>query len=178
MISRPLIILLFLILCGCANHSSLPVKVDAIASSDSDRKMKYVLMPGSDSINKTDLQFLEFSRYLDKALISQGFKKSVDNEAQIAILAAYGAVTSAAGYGLVNLMSLRAYDANGKPGENATQVWSVDASTSNMSGDMRRALPYLISAARPYLGKDSRGRVDEWVTDNDAFLGTLTHNGR
>ena len=178
MISRLFTISLFLVLCGCGNHSSIRVKVDAIASSDTSRKLKYVLMPGSDSINKTDLQFLEFSRYLDKALISEGFRKSSDNDTQIAILVAYGSVTSAAGYGLVNLMSLRAYDAHGKSGENAKQVWSVDASTSNMPGDVRRAIPYMISAARPYLGKDSRGKVDEWVADNDPFLGTLTHDGR
>lgn len=113
---------------------------------------------------------------MDKALATQGFKKTTQDNAHIAILVAYGSVTSAAGYGLVNILSARAYDAHGTPdqeGSYAPEVWRVEGSTSRLPGDMRRAAPYIITAIRPYLGKDSRGRTEEWVRDDDKFLGSL-----
>jgi hypothetical protein len=82
---------LLLSLSGCATTPKFYVDIDSISSSNADSKKKYVLIPGMKDVKNTDLQFMEFTKYIDNALISRGFIKAKKTEdANIAIFLVYG----------------------------------------------------------------------------------------
>jgi len=84
-------LLAFLILQGCATAPEFNVNVNSISGSDSNIKNKYFLIPGLKDVNKDDLQFQEYSRYVEKALWRKGYVKAASfNEADIAIFMSYG----------------------------------------------------------------------------------------
>lgn len=94
---RGIIIICLLFLSGCATtqktkaNPTFGVDVDAISSHNAESKKKYILLPGIKDIKDTDLQFLEYSSYIDKALASRGFVKTKSFEdANVAIFLIYG----------------------------------------------------------------------------------------
>ena len=74
---RGIIIFCLLFLSGCATTQktettpTFQVDVDAISSHDAESKKKYILLSGIKDVKDTDLQFLEYSNYVDKALASR-----------------------------------------------------------------------------------------------------------
>lgn len=82
---------LLLSLSGCATTPKFYVDIDSISSSNADLKKKYILFSGEEDVKDTDLQFIEYTKYIDNALISIGFVKANKVEdANIAIFLVYG----------------------------------------------------------------------------------------
>jgi len=83
--------ILFLSLYGCAMTQKYHVDVDSISSPDADSKKKYILLSGIKDVKDTDLQFIEYTKYIETALISRGFSKATTIEdANVAIFLVYG----------------------------------------------------------------------------------------
>lgn len=79
------------IIVGCAAGSKYNVTIDSICSPDTSTKKIYVLLPIAKDVGPNDLQFREFSSYVERALHSAGFVKAVNlNDANIAIFLNYG----------------------------------------------------------------------------------------
>lgn len=85
-----LLAMIFSSLTSCFQRS-IAVNVDAISLSHAREKKRYILVPGNKDCSPSDLQFLEFARYTDNALSSEGFIKveSID-EAEVLIILNYG----------------------------------------------------------------------------------------
>lgn len=56
------------------------------------------------------------------------------------------------------------------------QIWDVSVSHSSSDGDLRRALPYLVTAASRYIGKDSKKKVRAEVTSLDGDFHAIYKN--
>lgn len=85
-----LLTVIFTSLTSCF-HRSIEVNVDTISVSNAREKKRYFLIPGNKDCSPSDLQFMEFARYTDNALICEGFiKVSSIEEADIAIILNYG----------------------------------------------------------------------------------------
>jgi len=83
--------ILFLSLYGCAMTQKYHVDVDSISSPDADSKKKYILLSGIKDVKDTDLQFIEYTKYIETALISRGFfKANTIEDANVAIFLVYG----------------------------------------------------------------------------------------
>jgi hypothetical protein len=66
------------------------VRVDSLARLDAVTKTSFILL-SSDSKDSNDLQYIEFSGYIERALLQRGFKKAENiDSANIAIFLAYG----------------------------------------------------------------------------------------
>ncbi|MEM2112280.1 MAG: hypothetical protein QXX08_10475 [Candidatus Bathyarchaeia archaeon] len=88
---RRMIILLSLLTtligCGPMYH----VKIDSISRLDAGTKKSYILLPCMKDVDSNDLQFIEYSSYVDRALSAAGYIKARDfKDANIAIFLAYG----------------------------------------------------------------------------------------
>ncbi len=81
--------LISLLLQGCA--PSFRVEIDSISDTESATKPNYILWPGAKEIEMDDLQYREYSRYIERVLASLGYSKSTDlAKADIAIFFSYG----------------------------------------------------------------------------------------
>lgn len=81
---------LFLFGCSSLQPKKILSSVDSIAKPNTFEKKRYVLMPGDKGIDLGDLQFQEFSGYIDKVLVEKGFKKVLAfQEADIALFLTY-----------------------------------------------------------------------------------------
>lgn len=86
-----LIMLLFSLLLGGCGRTVYNVTVDSISSSTAFEKNKFVLIPGNENCEETNLQYLEFATYTENTLENIGFvKASCRDEANVAILLTYG----------------------------------------------------------------------------------------
>jgi hypothetical protein len=79
------------ILLACVNPLQIVSDVDSFARPESKGKQRYILVPGEKGTDANDLQFLEFSAYIEKVLSEKDYLKvpSVD-QADIAIFLSYG----------------------------------------------------------------------------------------
>jgi hypothetical protein len=80
-----------LLLFGCATNPRVNVKVDSLASHETQEKLNYIMLSGNKDATPNDLQFQEFAAYLARALDSRGFVYAQNSEdADLAILLSYG----------------------------------------------------------------------------------------
>ena len=83
-----LLMVMMFVLSGCA-ASQFYVKVDSLMLDNT--KTKYVLVPSVKGVSESDLQYIEFSRYIDEVLRGKGYLKVADlKESEIAIFLNYG----------------------------------------------------------------------------------------
>lgn len=76
---------------GCAVGPRFHVNVDSISAPEAALKTKYFLLPGVKDVEATDLQYREYSNYVERALTSSGYTKASNlAEAEIAIFLGYG----------------------------------------------------------------------------------------
>ena len=76
---------------GCANPNYYPVAVESFSLPQVSFKNKYILLARPDKNNISNLQFNEFSRYVDIVLQDSGFIKVNDvKNADISIFLSYG----------------------------------------------------------------------------------------
>ena len=77
---------------GCAmGPSRFNINVSGITGPNPLEKTKYNILPLVKGVDKDDLQFQEFSTYVDRALLMKGFQKAAANEEpEITIFLSYG----------------------------------------------------------------------------------------
>lgn len=93
---------------ACSSIRSFYVKIDGLAVPTAVTTKRYLLVPGSVSLQHvgvegilpTDLRFKEFARYVRKALTSHGYKYTDDpTQAEVAIFMNYGMGEPQTNYG-------------------------------------------------------------------------------
>lgn len=87
------IFLAILVTSGCATTQPLrfSVGVDSLSSTNANEKKSYILLPGNKDVSEDDLQFKEFSTYVDRTLLSRGFMHATNIErADFAVFIVYG----------------------------------------------------------------------------------------
>jgi len=85
------IALLFLAGCASMRQPRFHVVVDSLASEAADQHRTYILLPGNEGVTWEDLQFQEYSRYVQRALEARGFRPAEQPEdADVAIVLSYG----------------------------------------------------------------------------------------
>lgn len=81
-------------LVGCAHNRNVMeyhIAVDSLSSPEAEQKRTYVIFPGNKNTTLDDLQFREFSAYLNRILLSKGFTLAPSaTEADLAIVLSYG----------------------------------------------------------------------------------------
>lgn len=84
------LILLFLFsMASCSPRVN--VEIDSICSPKAETKKRFVLLPNPNVSDGSDLQYAEFSSYIEKALIQRGFEKALCyDDANVAIMLGYG----------------------------------------------------------------------------------------
>lgn len=88
--------LFLIILTGCStmgtvSPSQFYISVDSIASKSGESGKSYLVLPGNEGEKERDLQFLEFSGYLAKALNAKGYTSAASPEdADLAVFLSYG----------------------------------------------------------------------------------------
>lgn len=89
-IFRLFLTVIFLSLCGCLGPQ-FHVNIDSLSSKLNQSYKTYILFPGNKDTSPSDLQFQEFSQYINKALVSKGFTPTENIEgAELAIFLGYG----------------------------------------------------------------------------------------
>ncbi|WP_345532026.1 hypothetical protein [Viridibacterium curvum] len=203
--------------------------VDSLSRDDAPTKKRYVLMPGSKGVDAADLQFMEFSAYVDKVLSEKGFVKAPSfQEAEIAIFFTYAigdpqtyqysysvptwgqtGIASSNTYGTVSstgrtatysgtttytptygvtgsttqigtntvysrFLFLDAYDTATYIKENKmVQVWKTNVVSTGSSGDLRLVIPYMVAAMKPYVGTNTRQKIEVEVLENSPEVKAL-----
>ena len=85
------ILMLILLMAGCASVPKYHVNVDSLQAPDTDNRKSFILLPGNKNTSANDLQFKEYAAYINRALISRGFVPAESIEtAQLAIFVVYG----------------------------------------------------------------------------------------
>ncbi|GAA5162153.1 hypothetical protein GCM10025770_12550 [Viridibacterium curvum] len=186
-------------------------------------------MPGSKGVDAADLQFMEFSAYVDKVLSEKGFVKAPSfQEAEIAIFFTYAigdpqtyqysysvptwgqtGIASSNTYGTVSstgrtatysgtttytptygvtgsttqigtntvysrFLFLDAYDTATYIKENKmVQVWKTNVVSTGSSGDLRLVIPYMVAAMKPYVGTNTRQKIEVEVLENSPEVKAL-----
>jgi hypothetical protein len=162
------------------------VKVDSISLQGMDQgQRKYLIGPAVEGVSLSDLTFIEFSRYIDAALSEHGYVKSANPaEADLGILVSYGTGTPRTEIsvhdggklktGLVSstvydrFLILAAYDLNAfRITKQEIQLWKTIITSSGSSDDLRTVIPYLVFAAKPYLGGNTGKRVKVILLNGD-----------
>lgn len=217
-----------LLLAGCASMGKpdISVSVNSLAAPEAvaAKPFTYVLTPGQEGVTVGDLQFQEFSRYVERALSTQGLRRTSDPEqAEVVILLSYAigdpktfqsqvsipvfgqtgissintvgtisggtyrSTTTATptygvtGYNQVQTSNtyymrnarLTAYKKEEIEKKTLNQFWKVSIASAGQSGDLRYIFPYLITAALPYIGKNSGQAVTVQMPQNHAGVAAL-----
>ena len=85
------ILVLILLMAGCASVPKYVVNVDSLQAPSTDDKKNFILLPGNKDTSVSDLQFREYAAYINRALISRGFVPAESIEtANLAIFVVYG----------------------------------------------------------------------------------------
>lgn len=84
-----LVLIACVLLSGCA--PKIDVTIDSISSIQAKLQNRFILLPNDEEIPPTDLQFLEYARYIENALVDIGFEKAMNyDDANVAIFLDYG----------------------------------------------------------------------------------------
>ena len=78
---------------GCAEMKvrRFQVDVDSISTPAANEKKRYLLLPGDKNIPHEDLQFHEFTRYIEKAMGEKGFVRvNSPEESEVIVFLTYG----------------------------------------------------------------------------------------
>jgi hypothetical protein len=89
---NPILITLCFFLNGCATLGpQFHVEIDSLASKQKQTYKTYILLPGNKDVSPNDLQYQEYSQYINKALTSKGYILTGNiEEADLAVFLGYG----------------------------------------------------------------------------------------
>jgi hypothetical protein len=67
------------------------IDVDSISTPAANEKKRYLLLPGNKNIPHDDLQYFEFTRYIEKAMGEKGFARvGTPEESEVIVFFTYG----------------------------------------------------------------------------------------
>ena len=193
------------LLSGCANRlpTAFISEINSLAHADAATKKHYILLSGVKGIKVSDLQFQEFSAYVENVLAEKEFiKSSTFQDADIAILLVYGigdpqtyqsAYTTNTNYGSASSssrthvettttctrsLSLDAYDLSAYNNRNFNkeeliQLWKTTAISTGSSCDLRLVVPYMVIAMKSYIGENTKQKIEARVFVNDPVVQSL-----
>lgn len=78
---------------GCAEMKvrRFQIDVDSISTPAANEKKRYLLLPRNKNIPHDDLQYLEFTRYIEKAMGEKGFARvGTPEESEVIVFFTYG----------------------------------------------------------------------------------------
>ncbi len=177
------LILSVICLSGCVTASAplLPgqvdgdftVSVDSLAARGADLRTKtYYIKSAMENVGDGDLQFQEFSRYIENALAQKGYTRKKDKgQADLLISLAYWMqdMTKYASSPLYKrVLVLVVSDL--KDTVNHAQLWKITINSEGYVGDLRKVMPVMIVAGLPYFGEDSGGQKVVHVSGLDAMV--------
>lgn len=88
---RILAILAFFCLGACASGPKYNVNTSSLASPDVSNYKTYELWPADNTVQANDLQFIEYTTYIERAFAAKGFERvDFDEEPEIVVLVGYG----------------------------------------------------------------------------------------
>ena len=144
------------------------VSVDSINNSAQiDFAKKCIILPKIKDISEEDLQFKEYKRYVEKALIKKGFFVT-DNpdEAAIVVFLNYDIYPEEDYY--VRHIRLEADDfIIYRKSKKEKHLWRTDVISRGYDNDLRKAFPVLIHMAMPHIGEDTNGIKELKMTKSD-----------
>lgn len=86
-----LVILCAAMLSSCAAPMHFQSGVSSFAYPNALEKKRYIILPGNKDVEANDLQFVEFTSYIQKILSEKGLEKAISlDSAEIAIFLQYG----------------------------------------------------------------------------------------
>jgi len=225
------------ILSGCSSTASkFDCDVNALSSRDGAAHHKIFAISSSDkNILRDELQFTEFSGYVEQIMKSKCFVKADDyNKADVLLLLSYGVnepkthiktyevpVYDPAGvskvtthtygsdpsgkipvesistttytpeHGIVgykegkqtyvtydHYITLVAYELLNDPKKTVgKQLWKTSVVTTSHSGDLRYVFPYLLTAMKPHIAKNTKHVIRVEIKENNAKADRLRRKG-
>lgn len=148
-------LVLAIVLSGCVTvpPTEFVSSIDSLAASNALLKKRYILIPGGKGIDVTDLQFQEFSNYLDRSLSESGFVKAGAFEnADIAILVSY-AIGDPQTYQYT--YSLPTYGQTGVSSANTSGTVSSYGGMANYSSTTSYTPAYGITGSTTHIGTNT-----------------------
>lgn len=186
--------LIVIIFSGCLGKPMFNIKVDSIGNKDG--KNKYILLSGIKDVDNNNLQFREYSKYIENVLKEKGFIKTDFEKADVAIFLLYGISEpkqdiakqiykanvsgwEAVGYGLggggknqglifTKYIRINALDiASFKNDNKPIQVWETTVTSTGSNGDLRYIFPILVVAAKDYIGTNTGKQIEIQLSEDD-----------
>jgi len=153
---------------GCASQGqggAYSVKVAAYAAPSFDPAWKHRVWP-VDSALENDKGFAEVAGQVTRAMEGAGLSTAaVYERPNVVVLVKYGADVPGPAKG--RYLELTAYDADlFDVAKEARQAWQVRV-VADSAANLKSAMPYMISAAQPYLGKGADAEVHVTIPQGD-----------
>jgi hypothetical protein len=163
---------------GCVHQESARacrIAVHSVADPYAHFTQAYVLLPLDRKVAPADRQFLEYSRYLQKALAARGYRQARSlRDAELVVFLGYGVgpaesapargPTSFTRYAVIHAVDAEEY----RREQRQVRVWSTRIVSVGDSGDLRAMFPVILAGAWDLLGADSADVVRRRVQLNDA----------
>jgi hypothetical protein len=167
--------------------------VHSVADPYAETAQAYLVLPLNRGVKNTDLEFVEYSGYLSKALDALGYHHASSwQDAELVVFLGYGigrpedhlesydlpaseqtgteyrprveGQTSFTRYAIINAVDAKEY----KAGRRLLRVWSTKIVSVGDTGDLRAMFPVIVAGAWDLLGVDSGNVVRRRVELNGA----------
>lgn len=166
------------------------VIVESYGSDNNIKNKVYYLTPEDSKTNVNDLQFQEFSKYIDNILINRGYQKTLNaSEANLLISLWYWIsepeLVLANSYLDPNQTStvytrflrITCYDYDEyKKNKEEKKCWNTFASSRGYSSDIRAVFPYLVVGSMDYIGRSSGRRIFTNIDEYDFRVTNLINS--
>lgn len=179
-----LIVIVFLMNSACGLH--FISDVNSIALTDSSTGRRFIIQPGNKDVTVEDLEFNEYAAYVNRVLISTGFNTAMnERDADIVVFLSYGIGNpqshiysdgaEVASYTFLDrFLQLDAYDMGAFRKENKRrQVWKTTVISTGPSKDLRRVMPYMVAAMKPYVAKNTGRAIRVKLREADPTVKSL-----
>ncbi len=170
--------------CRLAPKWNIVAQVNTIAPLvDADYKT-FTILSGVPGTSESDIEFREYAAVVSRGLCKAGFMPCLQPEPpDLQIILSYGVSgpqQQVRGYGdryggvvsteniFCRHLELRAFDsAQGGASSVDAEVWRTKVVSEGSNSDLRGVFPYLVTAAAPHFGQDTRTGVIESVRLDD-----------
>lgn len=148
-----------------ARANSITMSVDSITRPEFIKPLKnYVIHPLSDRVSITSLQFLNFAKVLEKALLEkQWILVEEISDADAIIFLGYGVRATSLqdpmyhSYIFIDGVDIRPLhiDHNSK----SKKIFETEINSTSSLDDLRKLFPHMIESAKKYIGSNTHGKV-------------------
>ena len=82
---------LAILVLSCSTTKTIVLQIDSIGKAQYEAERSYIFMPTDKDVKSSDLRFMEYASYIERALAGKGYRKSANaDEANIIIYVTYG----------------------------------------------------------------------------------------